>query len=82
MADKILVLPGPARLDLTSMHNVAGEFDPSSHAEVRAIHSVWLPLKESEVRQSLGFLSIADREPARFPARSAPGTPTLTSAAV
>jgi len=143
MTDNILVMPGPAILDLTSINNIAEELGwkiriaeglgevaavtPRSVAAVLfhrdafgsayswrdavrflkvmlpgvplvvmrgfseavdwpelsdegAFHSLWLPLKESEVRQSLGFLSNADRRPARFPARSAHHLPAAIPA--
>lgn len=39
----------------------------SELSDAGAFHSLWLPLKKNEVRQSLGFLANAERTPSGLP---------------
>lgn len=62
-----VMLPG---VPLVVLRRFAEPVDWPGLSDEGAFHSLWLPLKESEVRQSLGFLANAERRPACFPARS------------
>lgn len=46
-----------------ALHGFAESMDWTELSEAGAYHSLWLPLKKNEVRQSLGFLSSAKNRP-------------------
>lgn len=50
------------------LHGFSELFDWPDLCDAGAFHSLWLPLKANEVRQSLGFLSHAGRRAACLPA--------------
>jgi hypothetical protein len=60
---------------LVACHGFAESIDWPALSEAGAFHSLWLPLKESEVRRSLGFVWEAERrslESAREPIEAIP----------
>lgn len=57
-----LAFPG---LPAIALHGFAESADWSELSGLGAFHSLWLPLKENEVRQSCGFLSAAAKHSLR-----------------
>ena len=61
-----LVVPG---VRLVACHGFQEPIDWPELCDAGAFHALWLPLKENEVRRSLGFISEAEKrkEPALVP---------------
>ncbi len=62
------LLPG---VPIIAMRGFSEAVDWPQLSDAGAFHSLWLPLKESEVRQSFGFLSSTRQRPERIPAARA-----------
>jgi hypothetical protein len=54
-----LALPG---IRLVACHGFTEPLDWPNLCDAGAFHALWLPLKEDEVRQSLGFISEAQKK--------------------
>jgi hypothetical protein len=55
---------------LVALHGFAEAFDWPELCDAGVFHSLWLPLKEDEVRKTLGFIWVAHERPARSIANS------------